>query len=219
MEGKNRAIQEFLTHAGGQPTDICCEFYCRFLKDNQEGSQSLRYFLENYFDIHSDSSETVEPRYSKEECQSTLKKIRLIAGQLIQNLVDENLEPTEFYNRLMQVIEGDVLFTTECAKGMAVAVCLASSLVPYFQTKDAVRMSDEEYQAVGKTMSKATDEMLFILNKGYQQRTEVGSQLLRVLDGLEERTQKVVLLAQLYGYYTEKLKKSAAQKSEAEDEN
>lgn len=202
-------VQDFISHACGDILDICAEFCERFLlpeSKEKNASENLRCFLENHEIISSDNTEKIGPRFSDDEYNEAIKKTESITLQIIDNLIARNLSKEEFYLNLSKNIRNQSLFSSKCEMACAVALCLSSIKIPYYQMGEAVQMDNDAYSDASKAIFTSISEMRFILNRGYTQRTEAASQILRVLNGLED-PQKIILLAQLLGYLGRPLEK------------
>ncbi len=203
MTQLNKRTEDILAHADAALVDVCAEFYTTIFSPAQEEEKpaALLFFLTRILDIRSDKTRAISPYFTPEECNQCVSKVKDAIDQAIVNLVDLNPSEDEFYEKLTFAIENETFFPTDREKICAIAICVAHPLIPYFHLGEAVRMEDSEYSRIGEEISGSLKKMYFILRRGYEQRTETASQLLEVLEQLSDRTQKIVFLAKLQGFY------------------
>ena len=204
-----KAVRNFLSHVDGNSLDICAEFYERLLlpeSDFEKASELLRCFLDEY-GTHSDKTEKIKPRFSEDAYNESLKKVKDFIRRIIKNLVQQNLAEEIFYQKLLENIKNETIFSSECEVVCAIGYCIASMQIPYYQMGKSIQMTDDEFKAASKEILPSLKKMSFILNRGYDQNTEIASQILLLLDSLPNQAQKTVLLAQLLGFYGHVLEK------------
>ena len=198
---KTVSIIEYISTIDGYLGDICSDVYFLYLKKNEQAYNDFRTFLESWYDIESNKSIPVKVYYSEDHYRQCFDDIRPVIDRLLSNLVEKNYPSETFYNNLWDSINNDVLFDSDLEKICAVLFILLSSKIPYFQMEEALRMSDDEYWNVSRDVDEQYKKAVFALNRGYDQRTEVASQIVRFFKEIEGETQQVVYIAKLIGYF------------------
>lgn len=198
---KTANIIEYISTIDGYLGDICSDVYFLYLKENDQAYNNFRTFLENWYDIESDKSISVKSYCPEDDYRKCFDDIGPVIDRLLSNLVEKNYAAEAFYNKLWDSINHDGLFGSDLEKICAVLFVLLSSKIPYFQMETALRMSDEEYWKVSQDIDEQYKKAVFALNRGYDQRTEVASQIVRFFKEIEDETQQVVYIARLIGYF------------------
>lgn len=198
---KTSSVIEYISTIDGYLGDICSDVYFLYLKKNDQAHNNLRTFLESWYDIESNKSISVKVYYSEDDYRDCFDDIRPVIDRLLSNLVEKNYPSETFYSNLWDSINNDFLFDSDLEKICAVLFVLLSSKIPYFQMEEALRMSDEEYWKISQEVDEQYKKAVFALNRGYDQRTEVASQIVRFFKEIEGETQQVVYIAKLIGYF------------------
>lgn len=193
-------IIEYISNITGSLGDVCSEIYFLYLKENDQASNNLRTFLENWFEIDSDKSVSVKEYFPEDNYQECFDDINPIIDRLLTNLVEKNHPVENFYSNLWDGINNDILFDSDLEKICAVLFVLLSPKIPYFQMGDAMRMDDDEYRSVSRDVEHWYKKAVFALNRGYEQRTEVASQIVDIFKEIVDEKQQIVYVAKLIGY-------------------
>lgn len=195
-------IHEFLAHITGPSGDICSEVYFNFLKNAPEHTiDNLLSLLTDWGDVESDGTVAVKKYYSKEEYSSTFASVQPLIKQLLGKLLEKNSEPREYCTQLWDRLTNEELFPTDLESICALLYVLISPHTPYFQLSEPVRMDDEKYRSIGKTIELQVKKALFALNKERDQRTEIASQLLSICKSISDEEAQVVFWAMIIGYF------------------
>lgn len=203
---KEKSILEYMSVADGDIENICAEIFFLYLKENSEAYNNFRLFLEKWFDIESVKSMNVKSYYPKENYQECYNDIGSIVERLLSNLVEKNYSAETFYNKLWDSINSDCLFDSELEKICAILFVLLSPKIPYFQMGEALRMDDEEYWHISHEVEQPYKKAVFALNRGYEQRTEVASQIIGIFKEIKDEKQQIVYVSKLIGYCRYKIK-------------
>lgn len=110
-----------------------------------------------------------------------------------KNLMLKNLPENEFYEKLFQFINFDAVNGLEEISIPAVLI-MGSLRFPYHQ-KQLLEMSNEEYSDIVSELSLELSELSRILTLGYPQQTQIASAVLSILDKVEDKDKRIVLLA------------------------
>lgn len=195
-------LRQYLEHISGSLPDICAEiFYCFLKEDSSNAARNFQCFLELWPDVGTDQTAEAGKYFSEEEYEKTFESIRPIISTLLNNLVEENTPADQFYARMWDSISNKDFFPSDVECICAILYALASPLIPYYQMKDPVRMDNEKFNEIGKIIKPQVKKALFALNRKYRQRTEVSSQLVFLLEEIDDVEQRIVFMAKLIGYY------------------
>lgn len=195
-------LRQYLEHITGSLPDICAEVFYRFLKENSSNAaQDLQRFLELWPDVDTDQTVEAGKYFSEEEYENAFKFIQPVISKLVNNLVEENVPVDQFYARMWDSISNKDFFPSDVECICAILYVLASPLTPYYQMKDPVQMDNEKFNAIGEIIQPQVRKALFALNRKYRQRTEVSSQLIYILDEINDVEQRIVFMAKLIGHY------------------
>lgn len=201
-------IRQYLEHISGLLPDICAEIFCRFLKEEpSNAAQNFQLLLELWPEVDTDQTVEVGKYFSEEEYKETFQSIQPIIGKLVNNLVEENAPADQFYARLWESISNKVLFPSELECICAILYVLASPLTPYYQMEEPIQIDDEKFNAIGEIIKPQVQKAFFALNRKYRKRTEVSSQLIFILENLDNVEQRIVFMAKLIGRYQIREKK------------
>ena len=195
-------IHEFLAHVAGPSGDICSEVYFCFLKNTPEHTiDNLLSLLTYWGDVESDETVAVKKYFSKEEYSDTFASVQPLIKQLLGKLLKKNSEPREYCTQLWDRLTNEELFQTDLESICALLYVLFSPYTPYFQLSEPVRMDDEKYRSIGKTIELQVNKALFALNRERDQRTEIASQLLDICKSIPDEEAQIVFWAIIIGYF------------------
>lgn len=67
--------------------------------------------------------------------------------------------------------------------------------IPYFQAVNLLKMPTDEYKAAIQRLNPQIRKIINIYNRRFSTRTEEASQIYEIMDSLENKNDKIVLLA------------------------
>lgn len=183
--------------------DFCAKYYDLFINCDCDFQTKIN----NFKDLlkwrkKSDESLEVPQTFSEDEYRTTAQKILEFIQNIINNLISENLEEDVFYNELYNKVFDNVLFPNDLEKICAITIIVIDQRIPYFKLGQAMQMDNESFAEVCSSISEDIDKAFFILSYGYEQRTEVASQLYKLIKNQQNDEQKIVLLSNILGYYS-----------------
>lgn len=205
---KKIKIEEYLKKANYKKSigNFCFNYYELYIENKSEKNA-----IENFVKLlewkrDSDESLEITEKLSEEDYQENVSNLYPIMQKIVDNLIKENLEETEFYTSLYKKIADDILFPKKEEKISAIIILLLDRRIPYFYLGEAVRMDNDVYKAIYASITKEIEKAYFILEYGYEQRTEVASQLYRLVKEQENDEEKLVLISSVLGYFNAKIK-------------
>lgn len=187
--------------------DFCGNFYKTYLQDNSSEEKKLQNFI-MLLEWNGESDETVEINelFSNEDYQKTSSNIFPVVKKIIENLVIENLDEKSFYKELLKKISDDVLFANELEKICAFVILFLEPRIPYFKLGQALKMDNEKYIEISNSIHNNISKAFFALQFGYSQKTELASQLYNIVKEQETEEERIVLIANILGYYNSQIK-------------
>lgn len=184
--------------------DFCYHYYNFFIKDVSE-EQALNNFI-RFLKWDKDSEESIELEkiLSEDDYEQTTNEVAPIVKKILDNLIIKNLKEREFYNALMKKIQDNIIFS-EKETVCSMVILLIEKRIPYFELEEAKKMEEQEFQNISKSIENDIKKAYFIMEYGYDQKTEVASQLYRLIEEQKDEKQKYVLLSNILGYFEEKI--------------
>ena len=67
--------------------------------------------------------------------------------------------------------------------------------IPYYQVRNALSMSGEEYRSVAKCLRPQIERTIYMLNRGFRNRAEEASQIYDIFSEIDKREEQIVFLA------------------------
>lgn len=205
---KQIKIEEYLKKANFKKSigNFCYNYYELYIEGKSE-----KIAIENFISLlewNRDSDESLEitEKLSEEIYQEMVSNLYPIVQKIVDNLIKENLKETEFYTALYKKITDDILFSKREETISAIIILMLERRIPYFYLDEATRMEDEVYKAISDSIYKQIYKAYFILEYGYEQRTEVASQLYRLVKEQETDEDRLVLISSVLGYFNAKIK-------------
>ena len=191
----------FLSTVDGKMFDVCHRFYELYLKsepDKNIASQKLSLLL--CWDKQTDKTNPLSPICSIETYKEKIEATKDTVNTILGNLIKQKPDVSKFYLDLWEEITRKTLFATDLDTVAAIIYLCSSSRIPYYKLNDGLKMDDEEFERIVKGSIEYLRKMLFVLSVGYEQRTEVASLLMSVLDEVKDYNTKVVLFANIMSF-------------------
>lgn len=187
--------------------DFCGNFYKLYLQANSTEESKLQDFI-MLLEWNGESDETVEidKLFSKDEYQKTSSSVLPFVKKFVDNLVTENLDEKSFYKQLLIKILDNVLFSSELEKICAIAMLVLEPRIPYFKLGQALKMDNKTYKEISNSIHHEISKAFFTLQCGYSQKTEVASQLYNIVKDQKTEEERIVLIANILGYYNSQIK-------------
>lgn len=193
-----------LSRIKGARLDITAFVYEQIVKDENPLS-AFQFFLENADDITSTEEVEISRRYTDEDIWNLQKKCSAFVAGILNGALERNCTEEEFYSLLWHSITNhnpmlpetdDVIF--------AIYLIWQDGRIPYFQLKDGIKMTNDEFQEISRQNIALIRKAFFVIHSTFEQRTELCTLLLEVLSDCETEEDKVVVLAQILGKLEQK---------------
>lgn len=187
---------ELLSNAKGEIFDICAEIYHRILL-SKEQEQMFRAFLEKGPDIESNNSKDVDAYFTASKIQTLKRSCEDLVEGILNKLMLLNLSEEDFYNKLWSSVQNDSIFSTEEEKIYALYSIYCDRCIPYFQLENGIKMSNEDFAAIREELNEDIKKAVYILNSKLDQKTEVASLIIKLLNSYDSIEKQSVLLANI----------------------
>lgn len=187
--------------------DFCANYFKLYIKDyfgTDKGFENFVCFLK--WNRISDETIEIPSLFEKEEYSRALKEIHPGIKKLIANMVAEQMEESDFYNKLWEQVSDDLQYAKEIDKICVLIALSVDQRIPYFKLGQALKMDNGQYQKVANTIEQQISKAFFALRCGYEQNTEVASQLYSILQEIEDEEKRIVFLATIVGFFNAKYK-------------
>lgn len=137
-----------------------------------------------------------DPIITTNELDALETKYGNVVNGLFDVILAENPTVDDFYLHLYDLIHNPVL-NTEQARAFALYWLMIDRRLPYFHLEPGVRVSDDDWVALGRKIEQSKDRARFILGSSdrIERRSEEADLLLQELDALSDRLERVRLLA------------------------
>lgn len=181
---ENRLVT-FLREASGNAVDIFYDIYNEFLKESSAPHTLLPIIFEFESTIGTDDV----------ECAKVLPEIRenveaqlLAVKDIVRKLAGNNDTPDVFYSKLWN----EIFVSSALPHGSEQHAVLLKmlnedvALLPYYQAIDLHSMGNEEYKKVVEKIRPQILEVIHMLNRNFEQKTERTSQMFRIASILSQ---------------------------------
>ena len=192
---------QFLKTSDGTVFDVCHNYYELFLKDETDSIIASKKFSTLLcWDGKTEKTHELSSIYPKETYLEKIEIIKNTMSTILSNLIKNNFEIDEFYQKLWGAINERAFFATDLDIVCAIIYLYNTNKIPYYKLDSGLKMEDDEFREIVNANYEYLRKMIFILSVGFKQRTEVASLLLSVLDEVEDCKVKSVLLANIIGF-------------------
>lgn len=201
--------RDYLSKAkyNGSIEDYCGNFYRLFLRDESNKKKRLESFVMLLeWSGESDESVEIDELFNEDDYRKTCSSVSPVIKKIVDNLADECLDETAFYTAILEKISDDVLFSNELEKICAIVMLLFNPKIPYFKLEQTLKMDNEKFQEISKSIQRDITKAFFVIQFGYSQKTEIASQLYSIVNKHNDETERIVLIANIIGYYTFQIK-------------
>lgn len=188
-------IANLMRTMGGEKINVCGEIFKVIKEEEAHGGELLRFFCETKEGI--ESSEEVEASlfFTEGEVIDYTKDYGKIVDGIMENLFRKKPGREAFYNELWGKITLRELFQDEKTQIFALYYVWIDVRIPYFELPDTIKLSAAEYQVCVDKLRDRIQEARFILFSDFEQWTEVSYLLMKLLDDIEDKTERAVFLA------------------------
>ena len=216
MDAKKQMMELLLT-LRGEEINICGEIYKILVESGDQGAELLQFFYENAEGVRSSEKVQARQKFTEGETLDYTKRYGKIVDGILENLLQQKLSKTMFYKELWTKITLAELFEDEKTQIFALYYIWIDSRIPYFELPQSISLKNEEYRQIVDKLRSKIQEARFILTSDFEQWTEVSYLLIKLLNTVEDETEKAVLLSCIMKVRDTMLMRSSSQGHE-EDE-
>ena len=187
--------------------DFCGNYYRLYLSgDINYESKSHNFVSLLKWDGKTNESVAVDNLFERENYQATTTDILPVVKKIVDNLASENLNEDKFYKELFKKVCDEILFAKEIEKVCAIALLILNPKIPYFKLGKALTMDNAKYQEISSSLHDEISKAYFALQFGYTQKTELASQLYNIVKAQKNDEERIVLIANILGFYNSQIK-------------
>lgn len=180
----------------GKLLNVCTDIY-HILKDCTESGDALRYFFEKTEELLPGLGyENTEPEDNDQSIkrQTMIHQFGSFADGILYSLVYDNLDESTFYSKLWNEIDTNPLLKNDDVRVFALYYILLDDLIPYYQLNPNFNVSDEDLRNCFKNLIMKLKKIHYISKREFMTKTERTTHLLEVLDSIEDKQERIVLL-------------------------
>ena len=198
MKNIENLIHEKCANATGNIYDIYYALYMDFLSEDKTNHPSsvLQKLLEEVSQ-HEFEDDNNSKYISEEDIEENQHRYLELLSAYIHSIILDNLPESEFYSKIYNVIFQSDLFPQSKKSQAIMLYFLAERIpgIPYFQAVNLLKMPTDEYKAAIQRLNPQIRKIINIYNRRFSTRTEEASQIYEIMDSLENKNDKIVLLA------------------------
>mgnify|MGYP004460023145 FL=1 len=198
MKNIENLIHEKCANATGNIYDIYYALYMDFLSEDKTNHPSsvLQKLLEEVSQ-HEFEDDNNSKYISEEDIEENQHRYLELLSAYIHSIILDNLPEPEFYSKIYNVIFQSDLFPQSKKSQAIMLYFLAERIpgIPYFQAVNLLKMPPDEYKAAIQRLNPQIRKIINIYNRRFSTRTEEASQIYEIMDSLENKNDKIVLLA------------------------
>lgn len=218
---KKAFITEYIESIGKR-VDICSDIFVQLEKDKNPGSllmqmakdaddiwfnqaqktnsasSDLSDFLKSLLDPKEEKSQIDSNESHHDiEMKYLISRHRRLAQGLIDLCVGKGYKEKEYYTQLWTLLSQTMNSALREEKGACLYAVLFDKRTPYFQVAPGLQMPDKDYKNELEKLSNEISKVHFVLALNNKQKTETASQLLDIIDGVDAKSSKAVLLSKI----------------------
>lgn len=196
MEKLEKKIETIFEEATADVYDVYYTLFTECLK-GQENTGALlekicREAITREFEEHKNGLKIEE-----KDIKETKRYYYRLLKESVNTLIRQNLDVKEFYEKLYEAVFQSCIFPKD-EKIQSILLCFLAEEVsglPYFQAKNLLEMTTEEYKEVVDRLTPQINQAIDVLNRHFKSRTEEASQIYEILSQIEDREEKIVFLS------------------------
>lgn len=190
-----KKIVDFLENFSGEDIDKCAMIYEQIKKAEDE-SDMFQMFLE-YDPKNSSNEKEIEMRFTATQIQKLVKSCKELVSGMVDKLISQDLDEKDFYNKLWESVKQNELLNDNDERICALYLIWKEPRIPYFKLERGLKMANEEFTKSTERLSMEINKAMYILNSNFEQRTERASLLIDLLDNIDCKEDKSVVMVQI----------------------
>lgn len=180
-------------------------------QDTKLQGETLQYICELWGTIR--TSEAVQPTeiISKVEFDKLKKLYGDIVDATLVSYISlgllENWDRKQFYEKLWEAINSNIPYDSKEKKAFALYYIAIDCRTPYYNIGTGLKMNNDDYSQIQEEIYESFRKFVFIESLSFDQKTEKSSLILKVIDDLDDKKKRIVLLSKIINYYEHKVDK------------
>lgn len=210
-EKTNREKLQFIISHAKADVNLCAVAY-QVIKGSspEERATILEEFVTGFRGTPTDGSMKLPTVITKTEERSLMERYGSYVDQKIEELIEDNLEEHEFYEKLAEFIVSDSMLQNGTTGAIAIFDCVIDKRFPYHRVdvSMALTMDQERYLEIIKTIGD--DKLAQIdsaLNYDFNQKTESASVVLSLIEARENYEERVVMMSRVLAHFEREIMK------------
>lgn len=210
-EKTNREKLQFIVSHAKADANLCAVAY-QIIKGSSpdERASILEEFVKGFRGTPTDGSMKLPTVITKAEERGLMERYGNYVDQKIEELIEDNLEEHEFYEKLATFIVSDSMLQDGTAGAIAIFDCVIDKRFPYHRVdvSKALTMDHERYLEIIKTIGDDKLEQLdSALNYDFNQKTERASVVLSLIGARENYEERVVMMSRVLAHFEREIMK------------
>lgn len=210
-EKTNREKLQFIVSHAKADANLCAVAY-QIIKGSktEDRASILEEFVTGFRATPTDGSMKLPTVITKmEECE-LMERYGSYVDQKIEELIEDNLEEHEFYDKLAEFIVSDDMLRDGAAGAIAIFDCVIDKRFPYHRVdvSKALTMDQERYLEIIKIIGdNELDQIDSTLNYDFEQKTERASVVLSLIEARENYEERVVMMSRVLTHFEREMMK------------
>lgn len=187
-----KKAENIMKTAQGNTLDVYYTLYCECIRPNEKPWEVLEFILQSGLQTGTDDAPAsiIKERDRDKIRQSYYKLLR----EIVRVQMNNDIPVEEFYKNIYEQVFHSTLFPKGDAERAVLLWLLAERIpeIPYYQAIDPLKLTNEEYREAVMRVFQELQQAAHMLNRSFGSRTEETSQLVRIADGIEDKTDQIV---------------------------
>lgn len=187
-----KKAENIMKTAQGNTLDVYYTLYCECIRPSEKPWEVLEFILQSGFQTGTDDAPAsiIKEGNRDKIRQSYYKLLR----EIVRVQMNNDIPVEEFYKNIYEQVFNSTLFPKEDAERAVLLWLLAERIpeIPYYQAIDPLKLTNEEYREAIMRVFQELQQAAHMLNRSFGSRTEETSQLVRIADGIEDKTDQIV---------------------------
>lgn len=210
-EKTNREKLQFIVSHAKADVNLCAVAY-QIIKGSEPEDRAsiLEEFVTGFRTTPTDGSMKLPTVITKMEERELMERYGNYVDQKIEELIEDNLEEHEFYDKLAKFIVSDDMLQDGAAGSIAIFDCVIDKRFPYHRVdvSKALTMDQERYLEIIKIIGEnELDQIDSALNYDFEQKTERASVVLSLIEARENYEERVVMMSRVLTHFEREMMK------------
>lgn len=157
-------------------------------------------FLIELFPVKVFNKQNMSEVVTEEDIVIAERKHYSLLRAIVYRLVDENFDDISFYDKLYEyVFQSELFKLNEIEKVIVLYFLIARiEVLPYYQVGDCEKIDRDEFKQVVSKIKPEIKKVVHVINRKYVHRTEEASVLYDLLEKIEDKHERIILLSVMF---------------------